>query len=145
LVDPHLYWQNSLNIIDVIRAVLGIFVVCLRYVMGTPAWRPAPVTGATNAMEAYSDTVGDATWRPLQGTWMVRDDPVTTLAEDHFCVWSWQLELLRTFAALLVLVSSFRLFEATPAPCPQPLRSRAVMLFPLALPRYSRTTQRQEC
>ena len=40
------------------------------------------------------------------------DSRVTTLTPEHMCEWSWEMELVRTFASGLMLTSTVRLMEA---------------------------------
>ena len=68
LSDWHLYNQNLWNIVDVIRAVLGILVVIMRYWL---ALGPANGDGTLDAVEWWSQETGG--WAH-QGSWMLFDD-----------------------------------------------------------------------
>ena len=104
--DVWLYRQNMWNVVDCIRAVLGILVVVMRYML---AFGSRDGDGARDAVEWWSHETGG--WAH-QGSWMVFDDSrVSTLDTEHVCEWSWKMEAVRTFAACLILVSTFRMME----------------------------------
>ena len=104
--DWQLYKQNMWNIVDCIRAVLGILVIVMRYML---AFGSLDGDGARDAVEWWSHETGG--WAH-QGSWMVFDDSrVSTLDTEHMCKWSWKLEAVRTFAASLMLISTFRMME----------------------------------
>ena len=66
--DWHLYKQNLWNIVDVIRAVLGILVISMRYWL---ALGPTNGDGTLDAVEWWSQETGG--WAH-QGSWMLFDD-----------------------------------------------------------------------
>ena len=106
LSDWHLYNQNLWNIVDVIRAVLGILVVIMRYWL---ALGPANGDGTLDAVEWWSQETGGSAH---QGSWMLFDDSrVSSLALERVCEWSWEMELIRTFASGLILISTIRMME----------------------------------
>ena len=104
--DWHLYKQNWWNIVDVIRAVLGLLVIVMRYWL---ALGPASSNGALDAVEWWSQETGGSAH---QGSWMLFDDSrVSSLALERVCEWSWEMELIRTFASGLILISTIRMME----------------------------------
>ena len=107
LFDWHAYKQNMWNVVDCSRAVLGLLVVVMRFMMASGQ---ANGDGTLDAIEWWSQETGG--WAH-QGSWMLFDDSrVTTLAPEHVCEWSWEIELIRTFASGLMLTSTIRLMEA---------------------------------
>jgi hypothetical protein len=106
LSDWHLYKQNWWNIVDVIRAVLGILVIVMRFWLALDL---ANRDGTLDAVEWWSQETGG--WAH-QGSWMLFDDSrVSSLGVERVCEWSWELEFLRTFASGLILISTVRMME----------------------------------
>ena len=107
LSSPQLYAQSLWNVVDCIRAVVGLLVVVMRFVL---AYGHAKGDGTMDAVEWWSQETGG--WAH-QGSWMLFDDSrLSTLDPERVCEWSWEMEALRTFASLLILTSTVRLLEA---------------------------------
>ena len=107
LLDPHAYKQSWWNVVDCSRAVLGLLVIVMRFILASGQ---ANGDGSLDAIEWWSQKTGG--WAH-QGSWMLYDDSrVTTLTPEHMCGWSWEMELVRTFASGLMLTSTVRLMEA---------------------------------
>ena len=107
LFDWRAYKQSLWNVLDCSRAVLGLLVVVIRFILASGQ---ANGDGTLDAIEWWSQKTGG--WAH-QGSWMLYDDSrVTTLTPEHMCEWSWEMELVRTFASGLMLTSTIRLMEA---------------------------------
>ena len=106
LSSPQLYAQSLWNVVDCIRAVVGLLVVVMRFVL---AYGHAKGDGTMDAVEWWSQETGG--WAH-QGSWMLFDDSrVSSLGLERVCEWSWEMELIRTFASGLILISTVRMME----------------------------------
>ena len=116
--DWHLYCQSwALNLLDFLRAILGLVAVVLRYMLAYEPWLELRISSIEASdltdwitKSRLSQGLDDA---PTRGNWYHTDHSrVGTLMPADDCPWSWEMELLRLVGAMLVLVSTGRLIEA---------------------------------